>query len=168
VEVGAEGCVIFRPGVITREQIEAVCGVPVALRGELRADEVARAAPAPGMGERHYAPRARLVLVEGEGRAQVEALAQAVRTSQSAGAAVGVLLADVFSEGVAGQEVKVYRWGRWEDAAELAQRLYAGLRWLDAAGVTVIVCPMPAAMGIGVAVRDRLLRAAGGREGSRE
>jgi hypothetical protein len=40
---------------------------------------------------------------------------------------------------------------------------YAGLRWLDAAGVTVIVCPLPAAEGIGLAIRDRLVKA-GNRE----
>jgi L-threonylcarbamoyladenylate synthase len=55
--------------------------------------------------------------------------------------------------------VHVYHWGPWEKPEELAQKLYAGLRWLDAAGVTVIVCPLPAPVGIGLAVRDRLMRA---------
>ncbi|MGB6904970.1 MAG: Sua5 family C-terminal domain-containing protein [Acidobacteriaceae bacterium] len=41
----------------------------------------------------------------------------------------------------------------------MAHKLYAGLRWLDAAGVTAIVCPLPEPVGIGLAVRDRLLRA---------
>jgi L-threonylcarbamoyladenylate synthase len=54
--------------------------------------------------------------------------------------------------------VHVYHWGAWEKPEELAQKLYAGLRWLDAAGVTAIVCPLPEPVGIGLAVRDRLLR----------
>jgi L-threonylcarbamoyladenylate synthase len=54
----------------------------------------------------------------------------------------------------------VFRWGRWDDEEELAQRLFAGLRWLDAAGVTAIVCPVPTGKGIGVAIRDRLIKAA--------
>ena len=162
VEAGPEGCVIFRPGVITREQIEAVCGVKVSLREEMLAEDTVKAAPAPGMGVRHYAPRARLVLVEGEGRSQVEGFAQAVRACEEAGEAVGVMLPDRFREAGMGPRVQVYRWGRWEDAEELAQRLYAGLRGLDAAGATAIVCPMPRAEGIGVAIRDRLRRAAGG------
>jgi L-threonylcarbamoyladenylate synthase len=73
------------------------------------------------------------------------------------------MLPDAFREAVVERGVRVFRWGRWDDAEELAQRLYAGLRELDAAGVTVIVCPMPRGEGIGVAMRDRLLRA-GNRE----
>ncbi len=159
VEVRADRCVIYRPGVITREQIAAVTAGEVSSRQELREDDPAQAAPSPGMGERHYAPRARLVLVEGEGAAQREQFAQAVRRCEEAGGAIGVMLPDSFRDAVAGRWVQAYRWGRWGDAEELAQRLYAGLRELDAAGVTAIVCPMPRAEGIGVAVRDRLLRA---------
>jgi L-threonylcarbamoyladenylate synthase len=55
--------------------------------------------------------------------------------------------------------VQIYHWGAWEKPEELAQKLYAGLRSLDAAGVTVIVCPLPEPVGIGLAVRDRLKRA---------
>ena len=163
VEARPEGCVIFRPGVITREQLEAVCGVKVWLREAMLAEDAVKAAPAPGMGVRHYAPRARLVLVEGEGRSQVEEFFQAVRACEEAGEAVGVMLPDRFCEAAMGPRVQVYPWGRWEDAEELAQRLYAGLRGLDQAGVTVIVCPMPKGEGIGVAVRDRLRRAGSGR-----
>jgi L-threonylcarbamoyladenylate synthase len=72
---------------------------------------------------------------------------------------VGETVPDEFEAAVAGRQVQVYPWGRWDNAEELAHRLYAGLRKLDAAGVTVIVCPMPRAEGIGVAVRDRLRRA---------
>jgi L-threonylcarbamoyladenylate synthase len=158
VEVGADRCVIYRPGVITREQIEAATAGEVLSRQQLWEDESAQAAPSPGMGERHYAPRARLVLVEGEGSAQVERFAQAVRRCEEDGVP-GVMLPDAFGEAVAGREVRAYRWGRWDDAEELAQRLYAGLRELDGAGVTAIVCPMPRAEGIGAAIRDRLLRA---------
>ena len=163
VEVRADRCVIYRPGVITREQIAAVTAGEVSSRQELREEEAAQAAPSPGMGGRHYAPRARLVLVEGEGPVQVEQFAQAVRQCEEAGGGVGVMLPDAFRDAVGGPGVRVFRWGRWDDAEELAQRLYAGLRELDAAGVTAIVCPMPRAEGIGVAMRDRLLRA-GNRE----
>jgi L-threonylcarbamoyladenylate synthase len=159
VDVRAEGCVIYRPGVITQEQLAATCGARVwALEGK-EEPESAKAAPAPGMGIRHYAPRAKLVLVEGEGRAQMESLAQAVRACEATGEAVGVMLPDEFQATVAGQPAQVFRWGRWDNPEELAQRLYAGLRELDGAGVTAIVCPMPRAEGIGAAVRDRLFRA---------
>ena len=51
-------------------------------------------------------------------------------------------------------------WGRWTKPEELARELYAGLRALDAEGCTVILCPLPPAEGIGVAIRDRLRKAA--------
>ena len=48
----------------------------------------------------------------------------------------------------------------WRISEELARRLFAGLRELDAAGATVIVCPLPENKGLGIAIRDRLLKAA--------
>jgi L-threonylcarbamoyladenylate synthase len=42
----------------------------------------------------------------------------------------------------------------------MARTLYAGLRALDAAGCTVILCPVPPSEGIGAAIRDRLIKAA--------
>jgi L-threonylcarbamoyladenylate synthase len=58
---------------------------------------------------------------------------------------------------------RIFAWGRWAAAEELAHRLYAGLRTLDSLDCTVILCPLPPAEGIGAAVRDRLLKA-GNRE----
>jgi L-threonylcarbamoyladenylate synthase len=73
---------------------------------------------------------------------------------------LGLMLPDLF-ESIANESgTLIYRWGKWNAPEELAQRLFAGLRSLDKAGATVIVCPLPAATGIGVAIRDRLLKAA--------
>lgn len=163
VDVSAEECVIYRPGVITLEQIREVCHGRVWVREGKQVEESENAAPAPGMGVRHYAPRARLILVDGEGARQRVEFERAARRSEQAGEAVGLMLPDGFPTASLGPSAKIYQWGRWDREKELAQQLYAGLRWLDAAGVTVIVCPMPAAGGIGVAMRDRLLRA-GNRE----
>ena len=72
---------------------------------------------------------------------------------------VGVMLPSgiLAAQGFAGAEI--YPWGTWGAPETLAQSLYAGLRALDAAGCTVILCPLPPAEGIGVAIRDRLLKA---------
>lgn len=156
VDVREEGCRIYRPGVVTLEQIRAVCGGTVSIAGGESAHEDPSASP--GMGLRHYAPRARLALVDGEGVAQQAAFAGVARGLEEAGDVVGLMIPDGFPQGATG--AKVFAWGRWDDAEQLAQRLFAGLRWLDAAGATAIVCPMPAAEGIGVAIRDRLLKAA--------
>jgi L-threonylcarbamoyladenylate synthase len=175
VDVREDGCVIYRPGTITLEQLRPVCRGEVSFRTELGEGELAKAAPAPGMGVRHYAPRARLVLVEGAGLGGVElAMMEEVNRLEAAGEVVGAMAPGGFMAALMAMRKKpfdirgftmghntvhVYHWGSWGNPEELARKLYAGLRWLDAAGVTVIVCPLPAPVGIGLAVRDRLVRA---------
>ena len=112
------------------------------------------------MGLRHYAPKARLVLVEGE-LAELRARRLARRREHWQGERVGVMLpADVAALNLG---AAVVAWGRWAAPEEMARELYAGLRALDAAGCTVILCPVPPADGIGAAIRDRVLKA-GNRE----
>jgi len=160
-EVGEDECIIYRPGVITLEQIRAVCVGRATLRGSewVREDPV-EGAVSPGLGLRHYAPRARLILVMGDGDAQQASYGEAAQRAEEAGEEVGLMLPDVFQSAVVGRKARVFRWGRWDDEEELAQRLFAGLRWLDAAGVTAIICPVPPGKGIAVAIRDRLMKAA--------
>jgi len=162
-DVSDEGCVIYRPGVVTLEQMRAVCMGTVILRApeatEVELSLETRAA-SPGMSARHYAPRARLILIEGEGEMQKAAFGDAARECEDAGQSLGLMLPDAFQMAVIGRRARVYRWGNWSDPEELAQRLYAGLRWLDAAGVSTILCPVPAGRGLAVAIRDRLLKAA--------
>jgi L-threonylcarbamoyladenylate synthase len=73
------------------------------------------------------------------------------------GERVGVMLPDGWA---AGREGREFRWGAWGDREALARRLFAGLRELDEAGVSVIVCPVPEAGGLGDALRDRLRKGA--------
>lgn len=161
VEPRADGCIIYRPGVITADQLRAVCLGPVRYYAPPEFERAEpESLPSPGVGLRHYAPRARLVLVEGEGAAQVEAFGNALQGAEQQRLRVGLMLPDIFQTAVVGCAARVFRWGRWNDEEELAQRLFAGLRYLDAQGVEVIFCPMPAQSGISVAIRDRLLKAA--------
>jgi L-threonylcarbamoyladenylate synthase len=161
VDVREDGCTILRPGVITPEQIRAVCVGEVTLpRAEEEGGGAEQAAVSPGMGLRHYAPRARMVLVDGDGEAQKAAYGEAARQCEEAGDEVGLMLPDAFQTSVIGRKARVFRWGNWADGEELAQRLFAGLRTLDGAGATAIVCPVPQGGGIGVAIRDRLRKAA--------
>ncbi len=154
---------IYRPGAVTRSQIQDAAGAVELYRedGALHA-KPREALPSPGVGLRHYAPRARLVLLEGalnELEARLAGLVLDLPEEQ-----VGVML----PAGVVAPEgaEAAFAWGRWAVPEELAQRLYAGLRALDDAGCTVILCPVPPAEGIGAAIRDRLLKA-GVRQGNR-
>lgn len=161
VDASADPFVIYRPGVVTLEQIRSVCPGVVAFRETVfPADAEPESLPSPGVGLRHYAPRARLVLVDGLEPDQMRRFADEAQTAERAGEKLGLMLPEAFQHVAVSSEALVYRWGAWTNKEELAQRLFAGLRWLDAAGATVIVCPLPVEKGIGVAMRDRLKKAA--------
>jgi L-threonylcarbamoyladenylate synthase len=146
--------VLYRPGAVTAEQLTTVTGVAVEVFVP-DADAQPTSMPSPGVGIRHYAPRARMVLVEGSIAALRAALGKA--EADASGAPVGVLLPEDWE--LQGSAV-VERWGRWEDTESLAAGLFAGLRALDDRGVGVILCPLPEAGGLGDTIRDRLQKAA--------
>jgi L-threonylcarbamoyladenylate synthase len=147
---------IYRPGAIPIEKIGRVAG-PVKFYKPDRPSGPPQALPSPGVGLRHYAPRARLVLVEAPLLELPRALAAAAAIHASEG--LGIMLpADVTLP--APLPVKIFPWGRWSAPEEMARDLYAGLRALDAQDCTVVLCPVPPREGIGVAIRDRLHKAA--------
>lgn len=160
MEPREDGCVIYRPGVITAEQVRGVCEGTVEYFVPEEDTREPEALPSPGVGIRHYAPRARMVLVEGSGGAQVEAFRRRVMEAVAAGERVGAMVPDRFRAAVEGCGARLFDWGRWDAPEELGQRMYAAMRELDAAGVTVIVCPLPAVEGVGVAICDRLRKSA--------
>jgi len=150
--------ILYRPGALTVEQIRSVAGeVELFVAPENLKEREPESLPSPGVGLRHYAPRARLVLLESASpEAQQNALAEAAQKSETE--QIGLML----PEGWPAPETAtaIYRWGAWDSVEELATRLFAGLRELDDAGCTMILCPLPTEKGIGLAIRDRLRKAA--------
>jgi len=133
---------ILRVGGVTRERIESllVSAVPV------RTEDVR----APGSLPSHYAPEARVVVVE------QDALADAAREELASGARVGVLAAKL-PDGLPEASVVL---GTPPDAEEYARTLYASLRDADRRALDVVLAVAPAELGVGAAVADRLRRAA--------
>lgn len=150
--------VIYRPGAVTRIQIRQTAG-PVEIflsSGELH-QTPPHALPSPGVGLRHYAPKARLVLVEAPQADLSVRLAEAAQGQSLE--RLGIMLPADIALPRELSTAKVYAWGRWAAPKELARELYSGLRALDAQGCTIILCPLPPAEGIGAAIRDRLQKA---------
>jgi L-threonylcarbamoyladenylate synthase len=151
---------LLRPGGITREQLEAVVG-----RIEVY-DAPPQQAPeslaSPGLAARHYAPQAKLISVSGTREAFLAAVAEHVRQEGERGEYVGVMAPEQWldQQALASGGVVIFDWGTWGNWQQLAQNLFAGLRYLDKPGVSVIVCPLPPEEGLGLALRDRLIRAA--------
>ena len=134
--------VILRPGGVTPEAIARALG--------RRARRAARSkVRAPGMLASHYAPATPLALASPD-----EAAARAARLA-SLGRRVGVLaLERAEVPGVAAT------WDAGGDVTVLARSLYRYLREADAEGLDVLVVALPPDEGLGVAIRDRLGRAA--------
>lgn len=153
VDPGANPCIVYRPGVVTLEQIRALC--PGAVAYKEAAASQPESLPSPGVGIRHYAPRARLILAGSPAH-----FAQEAHFAFRSGEKVGLMLPDKFPYYATDTGALVYRWGSWSSEEELAHQLFAGLRWLDAAGAAVILCPLPEDKGIGSAICDRLRKAA--------
>lgn len=142
---------IYRPGAITAEMIEAVAG-PVRLYHFAPTAEMPQSLPSPGVGIRHYAPRAHLILT-----ATSSELNQTAHRLTSAGERIGIMLPTGWPPP---PDASIFSWGDWHSPEILAQNLFAGLRALDASNVTAILCPLPEAVGVGLAIRDRLQKAA--------
>jgi len=149
--------VIYRPGAVTVVQIRDIAGAVETFRGELAtAGTLESGLPSPGVGLRHYAPNARLVLVDAPLADLAAELATAARCFP--GERIGIMLPAEVPLNIPG--AIRFSWGKWSLADELAHALYAGLRALDAQGCTVILCPLPTEDGVGAAIRDRLRKAA--------
>jgi L-threonylcarbamoyladenylate synthase len=150
VDVCEEPPVLYRPGMVTLQQLQSLCPSLIAYREP--PDDVSGPRASPGLGMKHYSPRARLLLLE-----NAEKLSSLAAELQAAGETVGVMLPSTLT---GDWPYLVFAWGDLEDQERLARRLFAGLRELDAAGATIILCPLPGNHGLGVAIRDRLLKAA--------
>ncbi|MFD5122268.1 L-threonylcarbamoyladenylate synthase [Streptomyces sp. NPDC058385] len=147
VDVTGEIPSLLRPGGVTREDLEAVLGRPIAL-------DAASPVRVPGQHPSHYAPRARVVLVEPE-----KVAAEAER-AQDAGHTVGVFLPPA----LAGTPVKAHAVVALPASmAAYARGLYGFLRELDQQGCDLIVASLPAEEELGLAIANRLRRAAGPR-----
>jgi L-threonylcarbamoyladenylate synthase len=152
--------VMYRPGAVTRIQIREIAGPVQMFESDQPLVETPQSAlPSPGVGLRHYAPRARLILIEASQTDLPARLAEAAAGLRLE--RVGVMLPGDLPFSLAG--ATIYPWGRWSAPEELAHGLYAGLRALDSEQCTVILCPVPPEDGVGAAIRDRL-RKAGVRE----
>ncbi|WPB56934.1 L-threonylcarbamoyladenylate synthase [Xylophilus sp. GOD-11R] len=140
--------VLLRPGAVTAAQIEAACGQP-ALPPEAMRTDTPRAS---GTLESHYAPRARLRLMD------AVALQAALDLLGADAAAIAVYARAPLR---ARSQAVLHR-RMPDDPAATAHQLFAALRGFDDAGVKLIWVETPPADAAWDGVRDRLQRAAAG------
>jgi L-threonylcarbamoyladenylate synthase len=149
---------IYRPGAITPAMIAPIAGVARLFSETPAPAALPESLPSPGVGLRHYAPRARLLLIDvsdaGDPR---QTLHNAVGSLNLPTSNLGLMLPEGW---FAPDAARTYPWGSWDDTETLARRLFAGMRALDEADVDTILCPLPPEEGLGLALRDRLRKAA--------
>ena len=156
---------ILRPGYITKEMLEEVLGEEVMIDpGILVTDTTdpsksGQKPKAPGMRYKHYAPKADLVLVEGETDAVVAQINELVAKKQSEGCGVGVIATDETLNRYKADVVMSI--GARDDEDAIAAHLYKILRDFDEQQVDVIYSESFATPRIGQAIMNRLLKAAG-------
>ncbi|MAU13199.1 MAG: threonylcarbamoyl-AMP synthase [Anaerolineaceae bacterium] len=120
-----------------------------------------QSAPAPGSLLKHYAPQAAVTLYEGERRATIARMHEVASEQIAKGQKVGLLLSDADIGHFEDLHVEIATLGDSESTS--AARLYQALRELDTTGADVILARAPRSTGLGLAIRDRLIRAAEGR-----
>ena len=158
VDLTEEVPMILRPGYITQEMLKEVIGEVRMDPGIMDLDSSQRP-KAPGMKYKHYAPKADLILVDGEERRVVEKINALTAEAVLKGKKVGIISTDEtyadYKEGI------VYSIGAREDEDAIARHLYKLLRDFDDMEVDVIYSESFATPRIGQAIMNRLLKAAG-------
>jgi L-threonylcarbamoyladenylate synthase len=145
--------ILYRPGAVTAAMLEPIAGPVTLYQPPQQTTTEPQSLPSPGVSIRHYAPRAHLILVATEAELNAE-LAQRASAKNS----IGIMLPQGWT--VSKNHAETYPWGSIDDPASLARSLFAGLRELDRSGVATIICPLPNPEGLGLAIRDRLKKAA--------
>ncbi len=150
ISLAGENPVLFRPGYVTKAQMEEILEKEVILsKGiteELQKDEKALS---PGLKHKHYAPKAEVVIIN----STFEKYKELVESEKAT-----ALCFDEYADRL---NVKTVCYGKEEDSADQAVKLFHALRKLDEVGAGKVYAMMPSTEGVGLAVYNRLLRAAG-------
>lgn len=160
-EVGLESTVItlatdvptvLRPGGITLEQLEDAIGevrVDPAVFEGVKADQKVAS---PGMKYKHYAPKARVIVVNGNDNEYISYVNSHAKTG---------VAALCYNEDVEKLHVSTFTYGGKDNYAEQAKELFDALREIDQSGCELVYARCPKPVGVGMAVYNRLIRAAG-------
>lgn len=167
VEIGLESTIldmtvnppmILRPGAITLDMLEEVIG-DVSVDQTILGTESKVPPKAPGMKYRHYAPKAKLMIVEGTIREEILAIRQLAYEAEYNDKKVGIIASNetigFYTHGV------IKNIGTRENEKTIAKNLYAILREFDDEEVEEIYSESFSQQGIGRAIMNRLEKAAG-------
>lgn len=154
VDMTSEVPMILRPGFVSKEMLEEVLGEVKVDPTILDANSTERP-KAPGMRYRHYAPKADMAIVRGED----EKVSARINEMAKEHKECTVICVDEHVKDYPGLNIKNV--GSAKDSNEIASNLYKILRECDDEGVEFILSESFSDKGIGAAVMNRLIKAAG-------
>ena len=160
VDLSVDPPMLLRPGGTPFEELKKVLGdmklhVFVQAEQELTLQEIR----SPGMKHKHYAPKAEVILVEGNVSAVINKVKELSESYRHKGKKVGILATDETQ--TAYKEEVVKSLGSRSNLKSVAKNLFRLLREIDAQNVDVIIAEGVSSDGLGLAVMNRLRKASG-------
>ena len=149
---------ILRPGYINKAMLEEVVG-QVEVDPTLLSADCKQRPKAPGMRYKHYAPKADMVIVEGEEENVISYINDRICEELKKGNCPGVIASDETRHRYCGGAVKSM--GSRSDELSISRHLYAVLREFDEQQVSCIFSEAFETPNLGQAIMNRMVKAAG-------
>ena len=147
ITLAGETPVILRPGAVTKEMIEEVIGEVQVAKAVLEGMDNNETAASPGMKYKHYAPKARVIIVDAD-KTVYERFVNSKK--------------DAFALCFDDDNITIPKitYGRENDDLSQAREVFDALRRVDERGARKVYARIPSKSGVGMAVYNRLIRAA--------
>jgi L-threonylcarbamoyladenylate synthase len=158
VDLTSEEPMILRPGYITQDMLKEVLGQVTIDRTIIDATSTQKP-KAPGMKYRHYAPKGSLTIIQGNQKDVVEYINARAKEAMEEGKRVGIIGTDATRDLYSADVIKSV--GNREDESSIAHELFKVLREFDDENIDVMFSESFDDSGIGQAIMNRLLKAAG-------
>ncbi|MBQ9487796.1 MAG: L-threonylcarbamoyladenylate synthase, partial [Selenomonadaceae bacterium] len=155
VDVTSDVAEILRPGAVTKEMLEEILGAVKV------APSTSSKPRAPGMKYTHYAPKVPLTLIENSTLDELEKIfRREIKKLRAENKSVGVMASHELIERLDAEKIIAVPCGRRGDLKVVAANLYESLRSFDNLPADIILAEGVADIGLGVAIMNRLRKAA--------
>jgi L-threonylcarbamoyladenylate synthase len=159
LDITTDPPMILRPGGITPDQLLLVLKEVAVDRSIVRKPDSTMKPRSPGMKYTHYSPKAEVVVIEGDAQQASPKIIELAETAERSGKRVGIMATDETAAGYVGYTV--ISSGNRHNPGTIASNLFRVLREFDKIGVDIIFAEGIRPEGIGLAVMNRLNKAAG-------
>lgn len=146
--------VLLRPGAVTKQMIEMTLGIGIIDATETKVEDVPRS---PGMKYTHYAPRGKVKLIQGTREDVISFINQDIQEKDLS--QVGVIAPHEYMKDI--QAYYKVDLGSLQHLEEVGRNIFLALRQMDTLNLEFIYIPALPYAGLGQAIMNRLLKAAG-------